>query len=317
MAKNLIMDTTNLLYRVFFASNKDADAKEIITGLCNQSALLQLKYHYDKHKPDNVVLAFDSYSWRKEYTKDLSTCITNKKYKGNRRKNLTESQEQMMKKFDEHVDEFYELIKNKTRIITLRGKYLEADDLIAGYVQMNKNDDNIIISADKDFVQLMSNPRVKLIDPIKDKERDLSEWNDDARFHIFEKCFRGDASDNVQSSYPRLRKNKIEEAYKDDYVFNTLMKNKFTSIEMINNSPIEIEYITEELFEENEMLMDLTKQPKPIKKMIKKVIQLEENRDKKYNHYAFMRFCVKHQMERITTYLSDLAPVLKNKPFPR
>lgn len=314
MKKNLIIDASNLLYRTFFANSKDKEAEDIIVGLCNQASLLHMKYYYNKFKPDNIIMAFDDYSWRKHYTADLSTCVTNKKYKGNRRKNLTASQEKMLAKFDEHVDDFCKLLQKRTKVIVLRKKYLEADDLIAGYVQMFDDDHNIVVSADKDFIQLLASPNVTLIDPIKDKERDLEEWDNDASLFMFEKCIRGDASDNVQSSYPRLRSTKIREAHLDDFKFNNLMKHTFKVMELDrNNKPHEVEYCTEDLYEENELLMNLTKQPKGIRNMIKKSIKESLENVGKFDYYKFMRFCAKHDMERICNDLNSLTPMLKNK----
>lgn len=313
MKKNLIIDASNMLYRTFFANSKDKEAEDIIVGLCNQAALLHMRYYYNKFKPDNIIMVFDDYSWRKKYTSDLSTCITNKKYKGQRRKNLTKSQEEMLNAFDGHVNDFYELLKKRTEVIVFRKKYLEADDLIAGFTQMFEDDHNIIISADKDFIQLLSSPNVTLIDPIKDKERDLEEWDNDPSLFMFEKCIRGDTSDNVQSSYPRLLSKKIRQAHHDDYLFNNIMDHTFTIMELDeNNKPCEVEYSTAELYEENQLLMDLTMQPDGIKKIIKKTIEKSLKNVGKFDYYKFMRFCAQHDMERICNDLDSLVPMLKN-----
>ena len=69
-----------------------------------------------------------------------------------------------------------------------------------------------------------------MIDPISKKHRSLDEWGGDADLFMFEKCIRGDRSDNVQSSYPRLRKTKIVEAFDDEYLRNNIMENEFTAI---------------------------------------------------------------------------------------
>ena len=153
MGKSLIIDANNLLYRAFFAQ---IDEKEdIAVAMCHHSALwLMLKY-YKEYPSDEIVVAFDSYSWRKLYTKDLSKCVTYKKYKGHRRQNLTTSQQKKLEKFDKHVDEFYEILKTQTSVLVLREKYLEADDLIAGYIQANPDRKHILITSDKDYIQLL------------------------------------------------------------------------------------------------------------------------------------------------------------------
>lgn len=312
--KNLILDASNLLYRTFFANIKDTDAEDIIVGLCYQAALLTMNKYYYYHKPDNIIMAFDYGSWRKQYTKDLSTCVTNKKYKGNRRKKLSTSQEEKLDIFDQHVDEFFEILSNMTSITVLRKKYLEADDLIAGFVQMYPDDDNIIVSADKDFIQLMRNENVTLVDPFTDKERDLEEWSDDADLFMMEKCFRGDVSDNVQSAYPRLYRTKILQAYKDDVLFNNLMEHEFEVKELdeSTNTPIFHNMKTREVFKENKLLMDLTAQPEGIKLMMNQAIEDGLKNKGKFDYYAFMRFCARNDMRRITDNLTNMKHMLKN-----
>lgn len=312
--RHLILDISNLAYRTFFANWKNSEAKDILTGLCHQGVLIYMNFYYKKYKPDNVVVAFDSHSWRKSYTKDLSTCVTHKKYKGQRRKDLTDSEQEMLDKFDEHLNEFYECLRKRTSMVILKGDHLEADDLIAGWVQNHEDDDNIIISADKDFIQLMSNPNVTLIDPISKKERDLSEWDDDAELFMFQKCIRGDASDNVQSSYPRLQMKKIKKALNDDFLYNNIMKHEFTVLDVGDDSKaFEHEYVTEDLFHENKLLMDLTEQPKPIKKMIKKSIKHAKDNRGKFDYYNFMRYCSRNDMVKISDGLEQFKDMLSNK----
>lgn len=314
--KNLIIDASNLLYRNFFIYSKDKDADEILIGMCNLVAFKSMRFYYNKYKPDNIIMVFDSHSWRKMYTSDLSACVTGKKYKGNRRQKISTSEAERLAVFDEHVNDFHDLLKTKTKILTLKAEYLEADDLIAGVVKHYPDDENIIISADKDFIQLLRNPNVSLIDPLKNKPRTLDEWDGDADLFMFEKCIRGDTSDNVQSSYPRIRKTKIIEAYNDDFVRENIMKHTFEITAMdSNNTPINESYVTEDLFEENELLMDLTMQPKIIKKIIKKNVKKCFKKDVKFDKFNFMRFCVKCGMENIIKDIDSLSAMLSNKKF--
>ena len=317
MKKNLIIDASNLLYRTFFVYSKDKDAEDILVGLCYQSALMLMNTYYRKFKPDQIIMVFDAVSWRKMYTSDLSTCITHKKYKGQRRKKLSTSETEKLDLFDQHVTDFHDILKKKTKIMILRGSYLEADYLIAGYVQKYDEDDNIIVSMDKDFIQLLVNPNVTLIDPQKNQERSLQEWDNDADLFMFEKCIRGDASDNVQSSYPRIRKTKIVEAYNDDFVCANIMEHEFKVPHIVDGNPIELEYKTKELFKENELLMDLTMQPSVIKDIMKKSIKKEVKRIKKgkarFDYYAFMRFCAQCGMDKVVQNLESMSAMLSNK----
>ena len=70
----------------------------------------------------------------------------------------------------------------------------EADDVIAALSRKHAIDDKILIlSADKDFIQLHSNPNVKQYDPIRNR------WieNDNPVQYLQEHIIRGDRSDGI------------------------------------------------------------------------------------------------------------------------
>lgn len=65
---------------------------------------------------------------------------------------------------------------------------MEADDIIAGLVNVYDDDTtNIIVSSDKDFMQLIRD-NVILFDPVSKKTRNLSEYNNDPDYFLFHKC---------------------------------------------------------------------------------------------------------------------------------
>lgn len=313
MKTYLILDASNILYRTFFAHIEQSE--DINIGMCHHSALMTMSKYYRKYKADEVVIAFDNYSWRKAYTKNLKNCLTYKRYKSNRRQNLTQKQEETFARFDAHVEEFMQIMKAKTGLIVLERKFLEADDLIAGFTQQFPDDKHIIISSDKDFIQLLSNPNVSVIDPKTDKARDLSEWNFDAGFFIFEKCFRGDTGDAVISSYPRLRRDKIEKAWEDELLKVNLMNHTYT-IDVINPDTGTLEqrtYKTGELFEENKMLMDLTAQPEYVRELIVEAIDNAFKNRGKFSYFDFVKFCGKYNLQNIIKGLDNLTPLLSGK----
>ena len=135
-------------------------------------------------------------------------------------------------------DEWKEFVTNKTNCSVLHHPDLEADDLIAGWIQAHPNDNHVIISTDGDFAQLIA-PNVKQYNgvsntiithegyfddkkkqPIIDKKTGKPKRPNRVRM-LFEKCMRGDTSDNVFSAYPGVRtkgtKNKVglQEAFAD------------------------------------------------------------------------------------------------------
>lgn len=309
--RSLILDANNLLYRTFFAHIKEAE--EVLIGMCHHSALWTLQKYYREYPADEVVVVFDSYSWRKAYTNNLEDCVTYKKYKGTRRQNLTASEQQKFDKFDEHVNEFAEMLQNETALLVLRQKYLEADDLVAAYIEQNPQAKHVLISSDKDFMQLLAD-NVTIIDPASNKPRSLKDWDNDPEYFMFEKCFRGDTSDNVMSAYPKLRGTKIKAAYTDEYLRENLMNNTFTVLVNKEDGSIQEEtFLTREVFEENDLLMNLKSQPEYIKKkMAEAVSRARENRGK-FNYIKFMKFCSKNELNNILQNVDQFVPMLAGK----
>ena len=122
--------------------------------------------------------------------------------------------------------------------------------MIARFIALHPNDKIIINSTDSDYDQLL-NDRVSRYDgmneiwytingvfdsklePIIDKKTGKQKQIDSPEYILFEKCMRGDTSDNIMSAYPGVRskssKNKVGllEAYSDrnkqGFCWNNLM----------------------------------------------------------------------------------------------
>jgi hypothetical protein len=313
MKTYLILDASNLIHRVFRAHIKDKE--DILSGMCIHSVINTLNKYYNKHKPDDIVVAFDSTvrSWRKKYT-DSPDCKSYKKYKGNRRQNLSESDLKKYEQLDKLILDIKDMLINQSSLIILEADELEADDLIAGFVQVNDSNKCIIISGDEDFIQLLQHPNTELISPMQDKHQSLEEWEHDAGLFMFEKCIRGDAGDNVMSSYPRLRKDKIVAAYKNEFNKQNIMNNKFNVDFYSEDGTLQTkEFITEEIFKENQLLMDLSKQPNVIKKrMYTTILSAMDNRGK-FSIFSFLKFCGRYDLKNIASNVSNYSKMFSLK----
>ena len=183
--KYLVFDISNLLHRTFFAQKNEDD--ETIAGMATHMALTTLNKYFKQFKPHQVVMAFDRSSWRKQYTKS-DACLSKKPYKGNRRKDMSPSQELKYQRFMDHLKEFEALIAEHTTIMSLAADNLEADDLIAGFAQVYSDVDNeiIIISADSDLLQLTRHEGVRVISPATDKEQSLADFNNDPAINFYQ-----------------------------------------------------------------------------------------------------------------------------------
>lgn len=302
--KYLVFDISNLLYRTFFVQREEGD--ETLAGLATHSALTMLNKYFKIHKPDKVVMAFDRKSWRKAYTaSDL--CVSKKPYKGNRRQDMTPAQQIKYQKFIEHMKEFENLIAEHTTIISLVEDDLEADDLIAGFCEKYKSNDNevIVVSTDSDLLQLLRYESVKIISPVDGKPQVLADYNGDPELYVFTKCMRGDPTDNVQSAYPRVHKTKILKAYEDPYERTQMMQKTWTNQDGV-------EFKVQTLFEENQLLIDLEKQPEDIRELIKASVAAACAQKRQFSMFFILKFIGKYKLVKIKESIDLYIPMLSH-----
>jgi len=305
--KYLLFDASNILYRTFYAHTNEDD--DVVAGYAAHAAIITLNKYFKLFKPCKVIMCFDRKSWRKGYTAS-DECISQKPYKGNRRKNMTESQKIRYQSFLEHLGEFEELVKEYTSIIVMAGDGLEADDLIAGTIQTmtvkEPDSEFVIISADKDLIQLLKHDNVRLIDPATGNDRTLEDWNDDAKYFMFEKCIRGDSGDNVQSAYPRVRSTKIKKAYTDKFERTNIMMHEWTS-------PVDGRtFKVQDLFKENILLMDLEEQPNDIQLHIIRTVLDSMANPGEFSYFKFLGFLGKYKMKNIADRVESYVPMLSS-----
>jgi len=299
--KYILFDISNLLYRCFFANKSNDDITA--AGLAHHMALNTLNKYYKQFKPHKVVMAFDRSSWRKLYTADEELCLSGKPYKGNRRQKMTPKEKEKFELFLEHLNEFEEIMRVHTSVVCLAGGGLEADDLVAGFCQAHQDDEVIIVSADKDMIQLLRHPGVRLVDPATGKDRTLDEWDGDADLFMFEKCLRGDAGDNVGSALPRVRSTKIRKAYVDSFERVNMMNSTWTD----QNGK---EYVVRHLFAENKLLMDLEAQPECVRRQMFDVINEEMKNPGDFSYFKFLGFLGKYELKKISERLENFVPML-------
>jgi hypothetical protein len=293
----MVVDTANLLFRVAAAHGKynKQGTPEEQAGLCMHMALNTLNKYYKQFKPDQLAVTFEGpKNWRKDYTAS-SACVSGKLYKGNRVKDPS------MIPFFELIKAFEDLARHHTSLVCLSNPVLEGDDLFGGYVQRftAQGDEVIGISGDKDFVQLWKYPNFVLINPDTGKPRTLIDTCgvDDAVFFMFEKAFRGDKGDNVFPAYPRVLKKRLQKCLADEYELTNIMNEtwKFKDPE----TGVETEYNVGELFEENNLLMNLECQPDNIKAIINQTLDEQLVNHGKYSHFHFTKFCGKYGLKQI------------------
>jgi 5'-3' exonuclease len=315
----ILVDTANTFFRARHVVRGDADIK---LGMALHITFNSVKKAWQDFEGKHVVFCLEGRSWRKDYYKP---------YKANRaesRAAMTVKEQEEDKLFWETFDAFKEFIQTKTNCTVLQHPNLEADDLIAGFIQSHPNDDHVIISTDSDFHQLLA-PNVKQYNGVseethtlegifdkkgklvKDKKTNEPKAVPDPKWILFEKCIRGDSSDNVFSAYPGVRvkgtKNKVglTEAFEDrdkkGWAWNNLMLQRWADHEGKEHRVLDD-------YERNVKLIDLTAQPEDIKIKINETINAETNEPKNVSQVGIrlLKFCqlydMKRMMDTIQTY---------------
>jgi hypothetical protein len=309
---DLIFDVSGMLYRTFHALQKqpgistprrgllEDDENEMMdpASLALHSALMSMNKSFKQFKPKRVVACFDRpNNWRALYMKsDLS--VTGVPYKGNRRQDMTPAQQAQYFKLLDHMKEFETLLGEQTGIITVAGKSLEADDCIAGWVQANPSRQKVVMTLDSDLSQLIDS--TTSVCNFKTGEIVVCE---DPKYLLFEKTFRGDSSDNIASAVPRIRKTKIQQAYTDPYTLSNILNG-----EHVTKRGDTI--LVSDVIDENQLLMDLTKQPPEIRVLIDKAIDSALNKTKRFDYWGFAKFCKERKLTKISESLQTFRPLL-------
>ena len=320
----LLVDTANTFFRARHAASRQSDTWDRL-GFAIHVTLGSVNKAWRDHRADHVVFCLEGRSWRKDFYEP---------YKKNRavaRAALTESEAEEDRLFWETFDELKNFLSEKTNCTVLRHDNLEADDLIAGWIHSHPGDEHIIISSDTDFHQLLaSNVRqyngvadeLHTLDGIYDKKGKLvidkktkePKCIPDPAWILFEKCMRGDPTDNIFSAYPGVRtrgsKNKIglTEAFADKhskgYAWNNLMLQRWTD----HNG---VEHRVLDDYERNRVLVDLTAQPDNVKAMIVETIAAGSvKKTKPMVGAQFLKFCGKYELNRLSEQSSNFAEFL-------
>lgn len=313
----IIVDTANTFFRARHVIKGDADTK---LGMAFHITLNSIKKAWQDFNGNHVVFCLEGRSWRKDYYEP---------YKRNRseaRAALTPKEQEEDQLFWESFDKFKDFINEKTNCTVLQHPELEADDLIAGWIQSHPKDKHIIISTDSDFVQLIA-PNVsqyngvmehhithegifdkkgKMVIDNKTKEPKSipnPEWL------LFEKCMRGDSTDNIFSAFPKVRKNKLEEAFIDrenkGFAWNNLMLQRWID----HNGE---EHRVLEDYERNRKLIDLSNQPSDIKEKIFETIDNNIRQEKNISQVGIrlLKFCQLYDLQKISDQVQSYAEPL-------
>lgn len=319
----ILLDASNLFFRArHVVRGGDTDVK---VGMAMHIIFSSISKVWKDFNGSHVVACFDSRSWRKDFYTP---------YKAQRREQrgqLSPAQQEEDARFFEAFDDFQEFMHEKTNVTVLQAQGCEADDFIARWIQTHPDDQHVIISSDSDFYQLISNnvsqyngiagqhitlegiftDRGKLV---VDKKSGEPKSIGDPEWLLFEKCIRGDTSDNIFSAFPGARKKGTKnsvgmiEAFEDrngmGFNWNNFMLQRWVDHEGV-------EHLVRDDYHRNRTLIDLTAQPDEIKTVLDAaIVEAVQAPHKGQVGLHFMRFCGKHNLVRVGEQANDHAKYL-------
>ena len=320
----LIVDTANTFFRARHSASRQSDTWDRL-GFAIHVTLASVNKAWRDQKADHVVFCLEGRSWRKDFYEP---------YKKNRavaRAALTEAEAEEDRLFWEAFDNLKTFLAEKTNCTVLQHSELEADDLISGWIWNHPDDSHVIVSSDTDFHQLLA-PNVQQYNGVADELHTLEGIFDkkgklvvdkktktpkvipDPKWILFEKCMRGDPTDNVFSAYPGVRtkgsKNKVglTEAFADrdkkGFDWNNLMLQRWSD----HNG---VEHRVLDDYNRNVTLVDLTAQPADIKAKIDETVQAGAvKKSRPMVGAQFLKFCGKYELNRLSEHSQNYADLL-------
>ncbi len=199
--KTLIIDGNNLIHRTFWTAKTQSKRTGVedplqIANFHIYFTLNAIYSYINRFKPTKTIVVWDE---KVEYQQNIRKEELSE-YKGNRSK-------------DNSPHEQNDIIKgmlSNLGIPSIFPREREADDIVA-YICKTFEGKKVIVSVDRDFLQLV-NENTILFDPIRKREFVLETFEQDTGYTKTEwlnaKCLLGDKSDNVPG-IPRFGKAKV------------------------------------------------------------------------------------------------------------
>ena len=257
----------------------NSDIEEDLVRHMILSSLLMYKQKFGKEYGELTICCDSPKSWRKDVFPF---------YKANR-KNYRESSDFDWKKIFLILNKIRTELKESFpyRVIEVEGA--EADDIIANFAY-NAKQPLLILSSDKDFIQLQKNPNVKQFSIIQKKYLNGVDPTTYLKEHII-KGDRGDGIPNILSEDDTFvagkRQSKIIKTRLESWI--KMDPQEFCNDKMFRN------------YCRNEQLVDLNKTPSDI---IDKIVDIYNNykdngRSKLFNYF------VKHKLRNLMEHLQE------------
>lgn len=289
MAVNLVVDINNLVFSYRHAKIKPASSirtkQKFVTESLFVDCMSAIFRLGKKLKANSIVIMRDSPNiWRRDIYPE---------YKANHTSSLDDI---YYKDTIAAVDMLCEFFENNTAAWVFSYPRAEADDLIGIWCQESTSE-NIILSSDKDFIQLICE-KTKLYSPVQDVYRE----SEDTEYDLFLKCIRGDSGDNVRSAFPRVKETLLKKAWVDQIEMLNLL-------ETIRHDGVKVG----DALSMNISLIDLTQQPDSMRKSI--INTFTQKQPSKYSMTKAYRYFGDKGLKERVDILDTGAFFLKTTPL--
>jgi hypothetical protein len=182
----IIIDYSQISIASFYAQ-PNAELNEDFLRHMILNSIRMYSHKFKKEYGDIVIACDGGKSWRKGYFPQ---------YKAHRKK-AREDSGLDWNLFYEYLNQIREEIKENFPYKVIHIEHIEADDVIGTLVketqEFGKNEPVMIISSDKDFIQLQKYKNVKQFSPVQKKM--VTDTN--PHLYLFEHVLRGDSGDGI------------------------------------------------------------------------------------------------------------------------
>ena len=187
MPKTILIDGNNLIYRCYYVAEVMNPDKPV--GLLHLHMFLNaMRQYVEMYAPRQTIVCWDK---RKDGAPNMRNEIL-PEYKEGRDK----SKALVVHAHNDILEEMLDALG----VINFFPRTMEADDCIA-YLCHELPDEKVIVSVDKDLLQLVNND-VVFYDPMKKVEINNATFDANSKISqknfLVEKCMLGDKSDNIQ-----------------------------------------------------------------------------------------------------------------------
>ena len=272
---------SNLMVQI--GGNKNVELDENLFRHMILNSLRAARQRFNGSFGELVICCDDKNFWRRQRFEY---------YKANRKKYREQSDIDwsnvfnILNKVRDEIDTFfpYKVIRVSTA---------EADDVIATLVKLNHEEATLILSGDKDFIQLHKYPKIKQYDPVHKK------WikDKDPSRYLIEHIARGDRGDGIPNYIS------------SDACFVNGTRQKPLRAKYLSKLEGTVDQVENSFEDEeekrgwirNRLLIDLEYIPEDIQQqVVDKYNVPDKGRDKMFNY--FVKFKLKHLMEDISEF---------------